>query len=333
MSQAHNKSAVVKAIIGNGLVALFKGIAAFLSGSGAMLAETIHSVVDTLNQCLLLIGVTRAARHPTLQHPYGFGIEASFWGLLAAIGIMVFGGGWTILHGLEQLAHPDVPTHLIWVFSVLGVATVIEGWVLFSVLKTVASTRSDHSWLEHVKRQPPGTITVILEDSAAVLGCLLAAVAVGVSIATQNGLYDALAQLAIGGMLACVGLFLVWRSRRVLIGLSLPSAHVQEIAAFIADLDGVDRVTDIKTRQLTASTFKLKAEIAFSGGELAGRIMRESVVAMKEAGDDDEIAEQLGRFADRLIRALAEHVDWMETEVRRAYPGAIHIDFEPHKDT
>ncbi|MCA9641082.1 MAG: cation transporter, partial [Myxococcales bacterium] len=118
MAHSNSRAAVVRAILGNALVTLAKAAAWLVTGSGAMLAETFHSLVDTLNQGLLLIGQKRSLLAPTRRHPFGFGPEASFWGLLAAIGILVFGGGLSIQHGLHGLVHPEVPRNLEWALGV-----------------------------------------------------------------------------------------------------------------------------------------------------------------------------------------------------------------------
>ncbi len=331
MAVSKSKSAVVKAIVGNAVVTVAKSIAWVFSGSGALLAETVHSLVDTLNQCLLLVGYQRSQKEPTKRHPYGFGVEESFWGLLAAIGILVFGGGISIQHGVHALLHPKVPDRILLVLALLAFSTVIESWVLWSVLRVVGQSRGKKSWLAHIKAQPPGTITVILEDSAAVGGCLLAATAVWLSSSTGNGIYDALAQLMIGAMLALVGLYLIWTNRGSLIGLSLPYEEEERLRMFIADLDAVDRVVDLKTRMLSAYTYRVKAEIVFSGGEVAGPLIPEFVRKFESTvAESGPPAEFLGRFADALFIEQARHLDQLEEQIHREFPGARHIDLEPH---
>ncbi len=330
MADHSSTSAIVKAIVGNGLVAIAKFIAFLTSRSGAMLAETVHSVVDTLNQCLLLIGQKRANRPPTDRFPYGFGPEANFWGVLAAVGILIFGGGLSILHAFEAFAHPHVPDNLPLVFVVLAIGTIIETWVLYSIFTGLKPTKGDRSWLTHVKKQASGTIFVIVEDAAAVLGCIIAAIAIALSAITHNGLFDALAQLVIGLMLFGVGLFLLWRNRGALIGQSLPADRMATIREFLEGLDGIDRITDLKTRQLTAHTYQLKCEVVFSGGWLAQRLMEEYGEKLASASDPKAIRATLGRYSDKLFVEQALHVDRLEAEIRSEFPGAEYIDLEPH---
>ncbi|MEO1172577.1 MAG: cation transporter, partial [Myxococcota bacterium] len=236
------QSAVVKAIIGNGVITIAKAVTAVISGSGALRAEAVHSLVDTLNQVFLYIGDRAAARTPSRRFQYGYGAEANFWGLLAAIGVLLFGGVQTIIHGVEAFEHPEVPTDPIWIFAVLGFAVAVELWVLVSVLVALSKTRGDASWSDHIRRQGPGTVTVILEDSAAVLGSLMAAVAVALSISTGDGRWDAGCQVLIGIMLAAVGLYLIVRNRASLLGEAVDANTQRELHAFIEDFPSGDPV-------------------------------------------------------------------------------------------
>lgn len=330
MATASSRAAIVRAIAGNGFVTLAKFVAWSLTGSGAMLAEGIHSLVDTLNQGLLLIGNRRSLLAPTARYPYGFGPEASFWGLLAAIGILVFGGGLSIQHGIHGLAHPELPQNLGVALGVLALSTAIESWVLYTVIRDLVRTRRGKRWAAHLSAQPPGMLTVLLEDAAAVLGCLVAAAALGLCQLTGEGVYDALAQLVIGTMLAAVGLYLIWKNRGMLIGQALEPAEVQRLRVFLEDQDGIDRVTALKTRKLSANQFTLRAEVIFSGGELAQRLVGEFSEPLHQAATRGEAAETLGRFADRLMLEQARHVDSLEAAIRRAYPRVADIDLEPH---
>ena len=327
MAHSDSRAAVVRAIAANAVITVGKGGAWLVTGSGAMLAETIHSFVDTLNQCLLLVGERRSLLAPTERHPFGFGPEASFWGLLAAIGILVFGGGLTLQHGIHALAHPEVPENLMWALGVLAVSTVIEGAVLVSVMRDLAPSRGTATWRAHLAVQPPGIITVLLEDLAAVLGCLIAMTALAACHYTGNGTFDAFAQLVIGGMLTLVGLHLVWRNRGMLIGQAIPASELTRLRTFLEDLDGIERVTNLKTRQLSAHTFTVKAEVVFNGGELAQRLIPQFKDRLAEAG---QRSEQLGRFADQLMHEQARLVDHYEDEILREFPGATHIALEPH---
>ena len=327
MAHSDSTGAVVLAIGANAFITVAKGCAWFFTGSGAMLAETIHSLVDTLNQCMLLVGEKRSVLAPTRKHPFGFGPEASFWGLLAAIGILVFGGGISIQHGLHALSHPEVPDNLMLALGVLALSTVIEAGVLVSVVKSLARTRGTNTWRAHLAKQGPGIMTVLLEDLAAVLGCIIATVALALCHTTGDGIYDAIAQLVIGGMLAGVGLHLVWRNRGMLVGQAIDEEELSRLRVALEDLDGIDRVTNLKTRQLSAHTFTMKAEVIFCGGELAQRLIPEFKDRFEEPS---RCAEQLGRFADKLMLEQAQLVDRLEEEIREHFPGATYIALEPH---
>ncbi|MHC4994511.1 MAG: cation diffusion facilitator family transporter, partial [Planctomycetota bacterium] len=257
MADPNSKTAVIMAIIGNGLITIAKGVATAMSGSGAMLAETIHSLIDTLNQCLMLLGQRRSVKPANDMFPYGFGPENNFWCLLASIGVFIFGGGMTIQHGVHALKEPHMPGHIKLIMIVLVIATIIDSFVTGSVLKSLAKTRGDRPWMTHIKKQNATTIAVLLEDSAAVLGCLLAMGAVGLCVATDNPIWDAIAQILIGLMLALVGLILIRINWAMLIGKSVDKERRDEIIGFLNGLNGIDHVTNLKTRQLTNETFML----------------------------------------------------------------------------
>ncbi|MEL6543571.1 MAG: cation diffusion facilitator family transporter [Myxococcota bacterium] len=317
-------------MLGNGVITVAKFVASAVSGSGALRAEAVHSLVDTLNQGFLWIGDRRAARSPSRRFQYGYGAEANFWGLLAAIGVLLFGGVQTIQHGIHAFEHPEVPGQPIWVFSVLGFAVAVELWVLVSVLRGLAKTRGQVSWSDHISRQGPGTVAVLLEDTAAVVGSVLAAAAVATAIITQDGRWDAACQVLIGVMLTLVGFILILRNHRSLLGEAIRPEKQRELHAFLEDLPAVDRVTALKTRQLTTHAFRMKAEVVFSGGELASRLMESYAMKVTAAAERHDAASVLGNFADELFIEQARHVDEIEKRVRERFPGARYIDLEPH---
>ena len=330
MADASSKSAVIKAIVGNGIIAIAKGIAAVISGSGAMMAECIHSVVDTLNQGLLLIGHQRSLSKATPRFPFGFGPEANFWGLLAAIGVLIFGGALTIEHGIHAVMHPEMPEGVGLAIGVLIFAFLLEAWVTWSVIKGIAPSRNGKSWIAHIKAQDPGTLTVILEDSAAVMGCVLALLAIVLCQVTGNGIWDAICQLVIGSMLALVGLYLIWKNRGLLIGQAVDKQLSDRLRGFIADFQGIDQVVHMQTRQLSAHTFSVKADIAMSGGEIAGAIIPEHKQHVLDAQTEAEAAEILGRFSHQAFQYQGQLIDRLEAELREEFPGAVFINLEPH---
>lgn len=330
MAHSTSKTAIVLAITGNAIVTVTKAIAWLVSGSGSMFSETMHSVADTLNQCMLLVGHRRSVLPPTIDYPYGFGPEANFWGLLAAIGILVIGGGLSLFHGIESLSHPAVPTNLPLVFAVLAIAFAVELLILVKIVQDLRPTKGERSWIDHIKAQGPGVVTVFFEDTAALMGAVLAAIAIGLCAITGDGIWDAVGQLVIGTMLVVVAVWLMHRNRGFLIGQSLPSERVHQIRMFLERIEGVDRITALKTRQLSAVTYTLKAELVFSGGYLAGKVLSDYLEPMAAADTHGEVAELLGRYSDRLMEVQALHVDWIEQHIQESFPGAVYIDLEPH---
>ena len=173
-----SKTAIIAALIGNFLIAVTKGIAAALSGSSAMLSEAVHSFVDTGNEVLLLYGLKRAAKPPDKVHPYGYGRELYFWSFVVALLIFAVGAGVSAYEGFVHIRHPE-PITDVWInFVVLGLAAIFEGvswwfgWKAFSRVR-----RSRPIWDAFVASKDPTTFMVLFEDSAALLGIAIAAVA------------------------------------------------------------------------------------------------------------------------------------------------------------
>jgi cation diffusion facilitator family transporter len=217
---------VVVAVAANLLIAVAKGVAAALTGSAAMLAETTHSIADTGNEVLLYIGVRRGLRPADDRHPLGYGQARFFWSLLAAVGIFVVGGLFAIYDGIQSLRHPEPVTN-VWVgVAVLLVSAVLEGlsWrTAHRQLRAEAGAR--HLGLgEYVAvSSDPTPTTVFLEDSAALVGLALALAALLLHLVTGSAVWDGAASLLIGLLLIAVALVLVRRNGALLIDEAAPA--------------------------------------------------------------------------------------------------------------
>ncbi len=236
---------VVIALATNLAVAVAKGVAAYITGSAAMLAETAHSIADSLNEFLLFIGVQRSRRSADATHPHGYGEERYFWSLLAAIGVFVAGGVVSIAEGIEALLDPS-PVEFIEVgLAVLAVSAVLEGisWrVSRRQLRRDAGRRglSVRTYLRATS--DPAPVTVFFEDSAALIGLSLAGAGLVPHALTGPAVWDALASLAVGVLLIWVAYRLVALNRRLLIGVSAPPAIVDELIAQVSSQDWVRAV-------------------------------------------------------------------------------------------
>jgi cation diffusion facilitator family transporter len=213
--------AVYGAMAANGVIAVAKGVAALYTGSSAMLSECIHSLVDTANEGLLLIGMKRAARTADQVHPFGYGKELYFWSLIVAIALFGIGGGLSFFEGVTHITGqaPEERGNVMWNYAVIGIALIAEGSSWTIALREFLPTVKDES-LWHALRaaKDPTTVTVIFEDSAALAGLLFALTGVYLSEITGSVLWDGIASMMIGVTLASVAILLAYESRSLLIG-------------------------------------------------------------------------------------------------------------------
>jgi len=219
MARSSSKTVIYAALAGNLLVATTKFAAAAYTGSAAMLSEAIHSTVDTGNQVLLLFGIRRAARPATAAHPFGHGLQLYFWTFVVAVLIFGVGASVSILEGIDKIRTPH-PVENAWVnYLVLGLALLFEGAVWLIALRAFSATKGNRSWLDAVRQsKDPTVFTVLFEDTAAMLGLLVALAGIWLSQALELPVLDGIASLIIGAILACTAAFLAWECQSLLTG-------------------------------------------------------------------------------------------------------------------
>jgi cation diffusion facilitator family transporter len=282
-AQAPDESlrSVLVALAANTTIATAKGTAAALTGSPALLAETLHTVADAGNEVLLYIAIRRS-RHPAdASHPFGYGPERYYWALLAAIGMFVIGGAVSIWDGIRALLHP-LELAEFWV----GVAVLVVALVLDSVSRIVAlrqlraqAARVKLSVREVVRESPdPTVVTIYFEDTIDVLGAALALLALVLHHLTGSGIPDALASVVIGVLLCYVALRLTQRNRQLLTNQSVPDRYVQRLRARLEGEEEIDAVTRLEAVYLGPREVLVAADVRMAGGitgaELATALAR-----------------------------------------------------------
>ncbi len=219
MASPASKKIIYTALIGNGLIAISKFIASAATGSSAMFSEAIHSVVDMGNQGLLLLGIKRSQQPPDATHPFGYGMELYFWTFVVAILIFAVGAGVSIYEGVHKLHNPQLIQNPLINYVVLGLAMIFEGYAWYVAFVEFKRIKGNMSYLEAVRRsKDPTVFTVLFEDSAAMLGLLVAFA--GVAGATALGMpeLDGAASILIGVILALTAMLLAYESKSLLIG-------------------------------------------------------------------------------------------------------------------
>ena len=214
---AESTKAIYAAIGANFAVSKFT--AAAFTGSSAMISEGIHSLVDSENGGLLLLGLSRSQRAADTAHPFGYGKELYFWTLIVAILIFAVGGGISAYEGLLHILDPEPVESPVWNYSVLGLAVLFEGYSLYIAFKAFQSAKGDKDFWHSIRTSKgPTTFTVLFEDSAAMLGLLVALLGVYLAHNFNNPYFDGAASIGIGIILAAVAVFLAYETKGLLVG-------------------------------------------------------------------------------------------------------------------
>jgi len=248
----------------NVVVGLTKLTAGILSGSSAMLAESAHSAADTLNQGFLLASVHRGDRPADRMHPFGYGQERYFWSLLAAFGIFIAGGGFSIFEGILALTRTGSESPAI-AYAALAIAFAAEGMSLIRAYRQVRgeARNAKRTMLNHMETSPDTTVkTALFEDSAAVIGLLFAAVGVGLRQLTGSPAWDGGASIAIGILLIVVAVKLGLNSRDLLIGRAADPRDQGLIRDQIEGTPGVDKLLELQTMHVGPDSLIVAARVA-----------------------------------------------------------------------
>lgn len=271
--------AVVAALIANAVIAVAKFVAAGVTGSSAMLSEGIHSVADSGNQALLLFGNRRSHRPPDAFHPFGYGPEMYFWSLIVAMILFGLGGGFSIYEGIAHLGHPEVPQDPIWNYAVLGIAFVVEAYALRVALQSLKSAGGEGDLFSRLRASADPRIFVpIAEDTAALLGVLVAFLGVFFARALDLPLLDGLSSIVIGLILVCVAIFLAWETRALLVGETVGPTLLEAVRRVCNEQDEVSALVRTRGIHLGPDEVLLALDVRFrpdlDGAEVARAVDR-----------------------------------------------------------
>ncbi len=248
MSTSASKKVIYAALAGNTLIAVTKFIAAAMTGSAAMLSEGIHSVVDTGNQILLLYGLWRSRRPADAQFPFGHGKEVYFWSFVVALMIFAVGAGVSIYQGVHRLINPQHMERVMVNYIVLGLAMVFEGAAWLFAVKEFSRIKGRRGFIEAVHRNKnPSVFVVLFEDSAAMLGLLVALVGITIGQLTGDPRWDGIASIVIGLILGGTAAWLAWETKSLLVGESALPEVVSDIRRLAGEAPEVEHVNEVLT--------------------------------------------------------------------------------------
>jgi len=264
---AGSKSEVVKSLIVNAVIATSKGIAAGITGSGAMLAETLHSFADCGNQLLLLFGINQSQKPPDAKHPLGYGRNMYFYSFVVALLLFSGGGMFSIYEGVHKLQHPEAVGDILIAIVILVLAIGLEGWATLGNIKVMNQRRGTTPFLRYLRDTKDSDLVVVFgENSAAVLGLVLALGALLMAKATGDGRWDAIGSLAIGAVLVGVAIFLAREIKGLLVGEAADPALIKVTEELAADDPNVEKVVRILTVQQGPGEILVAMKLKFRSG-------------------------------------------------------------------
>ncbi len=268
-----SKKAIYAALVGNGLIAVTKFGAAAVTGSAAMFAEGIHSLVDTGNQILLLYGLRAARRAPSPDFPFGHGKEVYFWSFVVAIMIFALGAALSFYKGLEHVLHPEPLSSVGINYVVLGLAIVFEGAALTVALREFNRSKGQLGFLDAVRRgKDPTLFVIVFEDSAALLGLLVAMLGIFLYQITGNPIFDGLASMVIGLILGITAIWLAYETKSLLIGESADPDTAASIRETAISHPMVKSVNEIATLHMGPEYVVVTISVDFVDGINVGQV-------------------------------------------------------------
>ncbi|WP_431885307.1 cation diffusion facilitator family transporter [Micromonospora wenchangensis] len=276
MSANGGTKAIIAALLANVGIAITKFIAFLLTSSSSMLAESIHSVADSGNQALLLLGGKRAKRAATPQHPFGYGRERYIYAFIVSIVLFSLGGLFALYEAWHKAADPHPITSWQWVpVAVLLAAIVMEGFSFRTAIKESNHTRGDQSWVNFIRRaKAPELPVVLLEDFGALVGLVLALFGVGMTLITGNGMWDAAGTAMIGVLLVIIAVVLAIETKSLLLGEGADPGEVATIERAVTDGPEVERIIHMKTLYLGPEELMVAAKIGVPPCESAEELAR-----------------------------------------------------------
>jgi cation diffusion facilitator family transporter len=297
MAHSSRKIVIYAALLGNLAIAITKFFAAWITSSSAMFSEGVHSLVDTGNQVLLLYGLKQGAKPPDARFPFGHGKEVYFWSFVVAILVFALGAGISIYEGMHRLHDPTPITRPEVNFVVLGLAIIFEGAAWTLAVREFSRAKGDMGWLEAVRRfKDPSLFVVVFEDSAALLGLLVAMIAVALSVATGATVWDGIASIVIGLILAITAVWLARETKGLLIGESANAWVVDGIHKLAAVYPQILRVNEVLTMHIGPEFILVNLSVEF----------------------DDDID----------TGGIEQTVAGLDADIKRAFPGVKRIFVE-----
>lgn len=264
---AGNTGEVLKSLAVNAVIATSKGIAAAITGSGAMLAETLHSFADCGNQLLLLLGIRQSKKPADAKHPLGYGRSMYFWSFIVALLLFAGGGMFSIYEGVHKIQHPEPVGDITIALVILGISIGLEGWSTLGNIKLMNERRGATPFFRYMRETKDSDLIVVFgENSAAVLGLVLASIFIVISKLTDDGRWDAVGSLAIGAVLVGVAAFLAREVKSLLVGEGADPIVIKAAEQLVEDDPNVEKMIRILSIQQGPGEIVVAMKLKFRDG-------------------------------------------------------------------
>lgn len=328
---AQGRNSVLAALVGNVFLSIIKTVLAVMTSSASMFAESVHSIADTLNQSLLLIGIRRSRKPADDIHGYGYGIERFFWSLLSACGVLFMGSGIAIYHSILSLLEASNGPHPINLISVgvLLTAFVIEGITLWLAL---AELRGDKKFsLDIFHDADPVLLAIIYEDGVAVCGVAFALIAQWLTHITGNGIYDALGGLAVGVILGVLAVLLIIKNHQYIIGKPLSEEVIEDIEHALEKDPCIEHVIEFKSVAVDINKYRIFVAVEWNGSPLYEEIyddgdLQEEFDEIKDSFK--EFTKLMFKTTDRIPRLVGNRIKTIEENIIQEFPQIAYVDIE-----
>lgn len=322
---------VIAATFGNFTVGLAKFFGFLATGSGAMFSEFIHSLADTANQALLLVGVEQSHKKPNSEYPYGHGRERYIWALISACGIFFLGCGVTVYHGIDSLLFSHTFTFNYWVIIILVTSFVIEGSTLWLAYHELRDRYPRSKWRTINREADPTTLAVVYEDSLAVIGVLIALASLFLAKYTGHAYWDAIGSIIIGVLLGVVAIILINKNRHFLITKSIPHQMAEEVKEILLAEPTIEKIFDFKSAIFDTDKYLVKCDVEFNASALMKELNKYHFLANEYEevqGDQEEFNKFCVEYLDRVPRLVGRKIDDIEKKIKERFPQIVFIDIE-----
>jgi cation diffusion facilitator family transporter len=315
--------AVLAALAANLGIALAKFVAFLITGSASMLAEAVHSVADTGNEVLLLVGRGRADRPASDEHPFGFGRERYFYGFVVSVMLFTVGAAFSIYDGINKIVHPHAVESAGVAFAVLGLSAVLEAFSLRTGIQEANAVRGNRNWGTFIRRsKAPELPVVLLEDTAALIGLVFAFTGIGLAVLTGDGRWDGAGSLAIGLLLGTAAAILAVEMKSLLIGESASPEVQRMIVTALEDGPEITRVIHMRTVHISPDSVLVAAKVAVREGDSAAQITAGIDAAERRVRAAVPIATTIYLEPDIYRPAMADRTDPSIRAVQRSHSPA-----------